>query len=83
MNVIFIVMGFADRGTNRGTLHTLHRNSFDFNDAYLEDASSLPSNDTLNNVVDTLNVTELDKKVVFADGDFAIWKMILIWHFVD
>ena len=67
----FAVMGFADRGTNRGTLHTLHRNSFDFNDAYLEDASSLPSNDTLNNVVDTLNVTELDKKVVFADGDFA------------
>ena len=67
----FAVMGFADRGTNRGTLHTLHRNSFDFNDAYLEDASSLPSNDTLNNVVDTLNVVELDKKVVFADGDFA------------
>ena len=67
----FTVMGFADRGTNRGTLHTLHRNSFDFNDAYLEDASSLPSNDTLNNVVDTLNVVELDKKVVFADGDFA------------
>lgn len=67
----FAVMGFADRGTNRGTLHTLHRNSFDFNDAYLEDASSLPSNDTLNNVVDTLNVAELDKKVVFADGDFA------------
>ena len=67
----FAVMGFADRGTNRGTLHTLHRNSFDFNDAYLEDASSLPSNDTLNNVVDTLNVTELDKKVVFADGDFT------------
>ena len=67
----FAVMGFADRGTNRGTLHTLHRNSFDFNDAYLEDASSLPSNDTLNNVADTLNVAELDKKVVFADGDFA------------
>lgn len=61
----FAVMGFADRSTNRGTLHTLHRNSFDFNDTFLED-----DEDSLNNTADTLNVAELDKKVVFDDGDF-------------
>lgn len=27
----FTSMGYADRSTNRGTLHQLHRNSFDFN----------------------------------------------------
>lgn len=61
----FVVKGFSDRSTNVGTLHILHRNSFDFKDTFLKNDS-----DSLNNEKDTLVVEELDKKVVFEDGQF-------------
>ena len=60
----FASRGFADRNTNRGTLHTLHRNAFDFEDTFLKD-----DRDSLDNFSDDLTVESLDKKVVYEGGD--------------
>lgn len=77
-------MGYADRAKNRGTLHQLHKNAYDFLSTWLlevnntiaetEDNTQLVKlielTDTLNNVRDSLVVEDMDRKVVFEDGDY-------------
>lgn len=82
-------MGYADRSTNRGTIHQLHKNAYAYDSTYLyiknntkvsgtkdeKYNTTVPlnkiSNDSLNNVNDSLTVTDLDKRVVFDDGDYT------------
>lgn len=64
----FVMKGFADRGTNRGTLHTLHRNHFEFTDTLI------PLGETqdvfLNDLDGSLEEEVIDKKVLFEDGKY-------------
>lgn len=82
-------MGYADRATNRGTIHQLHKNAYAYDSTYLYVKNNtkvsgekdntynttVPLNtitkDSLNNVDDSLVVTDLDKRVVFDDGDYT------------
>lgn len=82
----YVSLGYADRAQNRGTIHLLHKNAFDFDSTLLQNINNtkaltadekydiaVPTDaleDTLNNLNDTLVVAELDKKVVYEDGDY-------------
>lgn len=79
-------MGYADRAQNRGTIHQLHKNAYEFLSTYLANSNNTKATasdeiydvavkldnlvDTLNNLEDTLEVVDLDKKVVFEDGNY-------------
>lgn len=82
----YTLLGYADRGTNRGTLSQLHRNAYEFIATYLPEKNNTKAtvtdkvyntdltldklSNTLNNTSDNLTVVNLDKKVVFEDGDY-------------
>lgn len=84
--VSFPSLGYADRSINKGTLHQLHRNAYEFDSTLIQNTNNtkavnldekydttVPTDDledSLNNLNDNLTVTVLDKKVVFEDGDY-------------
>lgn len=65
----FSSMGYADRSTNRGTLHQLHRNSFDFN-------STLIGTDKFNGPISLadLNNTIEDEPNALYNFSVAVYK---------
>lgn len=85
----FVSLGYADRSQNKGTLHQLHRNAYEFDSTLIVNTNNTKAiasdekaqkynytvpvealEDSLNNLQDTLTVVDLDKKVVFEDGDY-------------
>lgn len=84
--VSFPNLGYADRAQNKGTIHQLHKNAYDFDSTLIQNTNNTKAlvidekyditvpvddlEDSLNNLNDTLVVTEQDKKVVFEDGDY-------------
>lgn len=67
-----VLKGALDRQTNRGTLHTLHRNFFEFESTFLKDDSNYLRDDFNQGPIPTEeDVVKLDKKVVYKDGNFA------------
>lgn len=84
--VSFPSLGYADRAINRGTIHQLHKNAYDFDSTLIQNTNNTKAveldevydttvlvddlEDSLNNIKDDLTVTILDKKVVFEDGDY-------------
>ena len=72
-----VLKGSLDRQTNRGTLHTLHRNFHEFESTFLPDTTTALRDATAElddekNPLVTLeeDVTAIDKKVVYKDGNF-------------
>lgn len=82
----FASLGYADRAQNRGTLHQLHKNAYDYLSTFIcsvnntiangvdETGKSIvkldPLDTDLNNTVDDLTITVSDRRVVFDDGDY-------------
>ena len=65
-----VLKGALDRRSNRGTLHTLHRNSYEFDSTFLMD-DILHLRDAIEGAIPlSESVVDLDKKVVYKDGNF-------------
>ena len=63
----FVMKGAFDRATDRGTLHTLHRNHFEFEDTLIPE-----TDEYLNDVSGSLEEDIRDQKVWFEDGAFEV-----------
>lgn len=83
----FTSLGYADRAQNRGTLHQLHKNAYDYLSTFIYSVNNTianivdedydvrvglnPLETDLNNLKEDLTITEMDKRVTFEDGEFA------------
>lgn len=65
-----VLKGSLDRQTNRGTLHMLHRNFNEFGSTFLKDGPTTLRDSTGGGVALSEDVTAIDKKVVYKDGNF-------------
>lgn len=77
MTISYPNLGYADRATNRGTLHQLHKNAYEFVSTWLDNANntqrdlteneSYDTNITLSILTDTLNSIVEDLTVIVLD----------------
>lgn len=83
----FASLGYADRAQNRGTLHQLHKNAYEYLSTFIYNVNNTIANlvgdrkgatvsvnaleTDLNNVEESLVVENSDKRVVFDDGDYT------------
>lgn len=67
-----VLKGALDRQTNRGSLHTIHRNFNEFESTFLKNDSIVlrDSDKATTETKLTENVTDLDVKVVYKDGSY-------------
>lgn len=77
-------LGYADRAANRGTLHQLHKNAYDWLSTWLYNVNATKATtndleyrtnveldaltDDLNDLIETLEIVDADKKVIYEDG---------------
>lgn len=82
----FASLGYADRAQNRGTLHQLHKNAYEYLSTFIYSVNNTLANilDTdynvtvglndletdLNNIKESLVVVDADKRVAFDDGEY-------------
>jgi len=82
----FASLGYADRAQNRGTLHQLHKNAYEYLSTFIYSVNNTLANVTdskynvtvglndletdLNNLNESLVVVDADKRVAFDDGEY-------------
>lgn len=83
----FASLGYSDRAQNRGTLHQLHKNAYEYLSTFIystnntiadlvadrknTEVSILDLETDLNNTDEDLTVVASDKRVVFDDGNYT------------
>ncbi len=82
----FASLGYSDRAQNRGTLHQLHKNAYEYLSTFIYSVNNTLANvldqdydvtvglndleTDLNNINESLVITDADKRVAFDDGEY-------------